>query len=204
MSELLRRMTSWQGGPVWILIGPGLVLAYLALAFALNLLAGATVSSTSHFTAFGSTFFTLLLLGGVWEEPGWTGFALPLLQYRNIHRPLGLLQSSLIIGLIRAGWHLPLMLSGAIPWYDVLFFSIAFQFLISWLFNRTGGSVIIPMLFHLTSNVVGGGIMLPLFTGLDHGRYYVLLIVSAWIPALLLNRPGPWSMGHREAAPRTA
>jgi lipid-A-disaccharide synthase-like uncharacterized protein len=204
LKELFRRMTSWQGGPIWLLIAPGLVLAYLALAFVLNLLAGGNVSSTSHLTTFGPTFLTLVLLGGVWEEPGWTGFALPLLQDRNLNRPLGLLRASLIMGLIRAGWHLPLMLSGAIPWYDVLFFSMAFQFLVSWLSNRTAGSILIPMLFHLTSNVVGGGIMLPLFTGLDHDRYYVLFVVSAWIPALLLNRPRQWSMGRREAVPRAA
>jgi lipid-A-disaccharide synthase-like uncharacterized protein len=91
------------------------------------------------------------------------------------------------MGLIRAGWHLPLMVSGAIPWFDVLFFSMAFQFLISWLFNRTGESVLIPMLFHLTSNVVGGGIVLPLFTGIDHDRYYLLFVIVAWLPALVLK-----------------
>jgi lipid-A-disaccharide synthase-like uncharacterized protein len=88
------------------------------------------------------------------------------------------------------------MVSGAIPWYDVLFFSMAFQFIITWLFNRTGGSVLIPMLFHLTSNVVGGGIMVPLFTGTDHDRFYVLFIAMAWLPALALNWPGRWSMGR--------
>jgi len=196
--ELLRRMTTWQGGFLWLLVAPGLVILYLALAFVLNLFLGGNISQTSHLTAFGPTLLSLVLLGGVWEEPGWTGFALPLLQSRNATRAFGHLRASLIMGLIRAGWHLPLMASGAIPWFDVLFFSMAFQFLISWLFNRTGESVLIPMLFHLTSNVVGGGIVLPLFTGIDHDRYYLLFVIIAWLPALVLNRPRNWSMGRLE------
>jgi|FLYL01.1.fsa_nt_gi hypothetical protein len=201
---LLRRMTSWQGGLIWLLIAPGLVVLYLALAFIANLLLGGSVSQTSHLASFGPTLLSLVLLGGLWEEPGWTGFALPLLQERNAGRPLGLLRASIITGLIRAGWHLPLMISGAIPWFDVLFFSMAFQFMISWLSNRTGGSVLIPMVFHLTSNVVAGGLVIPLFTGPDHDRYYVLLVALAWLPALLLNRPNKWSMGHLSPSPGAA
>ncbi len=193
--ELFRRMTSWQGGWIWLLIAPGLVLLYLLPAFGLNLALGGTVSDTEHIGSLGPTILMLILLGGWWEEPGWTGFALPLLQDRRSGRPFGLLQASLIVGLIRAGWHLPLVISGAIPWFDALLFSIAFQFLITWLFNRTGGSVLIPMLFHLTSNVVGGAIVVPLFSGMDQDRFYILFVVIAWIPALLLNWRGRWSMG---------
>ena len=87
-------------------------------------------------------------------------------------------------------WHLPLVISGAIPWFDAILFSIAFQFLITWLFNRTGGSVLIPMLFHLTSNVVGGAVLVPLFSGTDQNRFYILFVVTAWALALLLNWQG--------------
>jgi hypothetical protein len=198
--ELFRRMTTWQGGLKWLLIAPGLVILYLILAFLLNLLLGGSVTHTSHLSAVGPTFLSLLLLGGMWEEPGWTGFALPLLQDRNATRPLGLLKASLLMGVIRAGWHLPRMISGAIPWFDAVFFSFAFQFLITWLFNSTGGSVLIPMLFHLTSNVIGGGVMVPLFTGLDHDRFYILFVTLAWLPALVLNWPRKWSMGRRASS----
>lgn len=196
LRELLHRMTSWQGGLIWLIIAPGLVVLYLAAAFGLNLLLGAAVSHTSHLNSFASTVVTLVLLGGMWEEPGWTGFALPLLQDRYGSRRFGLLKASIIMGLIRAGWHLPLMISGAIPWFDVLFFSMAVQFLITWLFNRTGGSVLIPMLFHLTSNVVGGALMTPLFTGGDRDLFYILFVAIAWLPAFFLNRPRKWSMGR--------
>jgi len=197
LGEWFRRIVTWQGGWKWLLIAPGLVGLYLALAFAVNLLLGARIAQTSHLDAFGVTLVTLILFGGMWEEPGWTGYALPLLQHRNAGRPYGLLKATLTLGCIRAGWHVPLMLSGAIPWYDVLFLSFAIQFLIAWLHNRTSGGVIPPMLLHLASNVFGGGIMLALFVGADHGRYYVLFIAFAVLLAVILNLPRRWSMGQR-------
>jgi len=48
------------------------------------------------------------LPGGMWEEPGWSGFALPRLQERYTGRRLGLLEASLMLGALRAAWHIPL------------------------------------------------------------------------------------------------
>ena len=197
LSELFRKMTSCPAGWMWLVIAPGLVVLYLGLAFVVNLVLGGTISQTSLLGSFGPTLLSLVLLGGMWEEPGWTGFALPLLQDRNASRPFGLLEASLTMGVIRAVWHLPLMVSGAIPWFDVLFYSMAVQFLISWLHNRSGGSVLPPMLFHLTSNVVGGGIMISLFSGSDRDLFYGLFVAIACLLAVVLNLPGRWSMGRR-------
>jgi hypothetical protein len=199
LSQLFRSMTSWGGRWYWLLLGPALVIAYLLVALGLNLLAGAPAPDTSHLGSIGASLLGLVLLGGMWEEPGWTGYALPALQDRYARRSFGLLRASLLMGVLRAGWHLPLVISGAIPWYDAVFFSMAFQFLITWLFNRTLGSVLVVMLFHLTSNVVGGGIMIPLFSGADQERYYLLFIATAWLLALPLAAANRWSMGRRSA-----
>lgn len=199
LAELGRRLTSWEDGGRWLLLAPGLVIVYLSLAFGASVLLGVEISSTAHLGAAGGTILTLLLLGGWWEEPGWSGYALPLLQDRHAGRPFGLLKASLTMGLIRSGWHLPLVVSGHIPWYDAVIFSFAFQFLVSWLFNRTGGSVLPPMLFHLTSNVVGGALILPMFVGADFDRYYLLFIACACMLAIALNAPQGWSMGRRNA-----
>jgi len=174
------------------------VAAYLLVAAGMNALLGAVVSSTDHLNGFGGTLLMLLLLGGLWEEPGWTGYALPLLQERYASRGNNQLLASLHVGALRAFWHLPLVISGAIPWYDVVFFSFALQFLITWLYNRTG-SVPAVMLLHLASNLFGGSTMLPLYTGADHTQYYVIFIAVAWVLALLLTRPNNWSMGRAAA-----
>jgi len=193
-----RRLVALPSRWYWLLIAPGLVAAYLLVAAGMNALLGAVVSSTDHLNGFGGTLLMLLLLGGLWEEPGWTGYALPLLQERYASRGNNQLLASLHVGALRAFWHLPLVISGAIPWYDVVFFSFALQFLITWLYNRTG-SVPAVMLLHLASNLFGGSTMLPLYTGADHTQYYVIFIAVAWVLALLLTRPNNWSMGRAAA-----
>jgi cadmium resistance protein CadD (predicted permease) len=58
--------------------------------------------------------------------------------------------------------------------------------IITWVYLSTGGSVLIVMLLHLSSNVIGGGIFMPLFSGPDQVRFYQLVILFAWILALVL------------------
>lgn len=190
--NFFRRIATSPNAWYWFLIGPALVIAYLLAALALNLLFGATITNTSHLQSISQTVLILLFLGGLWEEPGWTGYALPLLQARYQNRSQSLLLATLHTGLIRAIWHLPLVISGAIPWYDMVFFAFAFQFLISWLYSGSRGSVIAVMLFHLTSNIVGGGIMVPLFTGDDQTRFYLFFITMAWLLALILPLQNKW------------
>jgi len=207
LAELFGRMAKWRVSWYWYLIAPGLVIGYLLVAFALNLLLGARIAETAHLRSAGvvaGLALELLIFGGQWEEPGWTGYALPWLQGRYAGRPYGLLMASLHLGALRALWHLPLVIYGHIPWFDLVFLSMALQFLVTWLFNRTRGSVLIVMLAHLTSNVVGGGLMVPLFAGADFTRFYILFIAVAWLVALLLVRRGGWSMGRRmEGEPET-
>ena len=51
-----------------------------------------------------------LLTGGINEEPGWRGFALPRLQARY-----PVIVSVLIVWIFWAAWHLPLDLAGGDP-----------------------------------------------------------------------------------------
>ena len=37
--------------------------------------------------------------------------------------------------------------------------------MLTWLFNRTNGSVFLPMLFHATVNTIGAGLIFPLSSG---------------------------------------
>ena len=80
--------------------------------------------------------------GPLGEEPGFRGYALPLLQ---ASRPP--LLSAAILGLLVTLWHLPLVLfSGLSPIGLPTTFAITFLYV--WLFNRTGGSVLLTLLFH--------------------------------------------------------
>src|SRR5882724_9132017 len=106
-------------------------------------------------------FIFILLFIGLGEEPGWRGFALPRLQKK--HSPL---VASLILAPIWALWHLPLM-GNEFPVAIIPAFLISLlggTFALTWVFNGTKGSVLLPMLLHATINTVGAGLIFPLFS----------------------------------------
>jgi membrane protease YdiL (CAAX protease family) len=95
-------------------------------------------------------FFT----GGINEECGWRGFALPALQRR--FSPLA---AALIVWVFWALWHLPIDVTSGDPTSSILlnrlFFNAMWSVLLMWVFNRTQGSVLAPALFHPAMNTSG-------------------------------------------------
>ena len=176
-----KRITNWRVSWIWVLTAPAILIAFQLAAGSLNLLIGATLHPI-ELSKLWPSVIVLAFLGGQWEELGWTAYALPKLQDHYAGRSL---LASAILGTLRAIWHLPLMFSGAIPWYDVLFLSFAFQFMISWLYNRTNGSALIVILFHFTSNILAA-VTHQLFTGADWTRDYILFIAVSFVMTALL------------------
>jgi uncharacterized protein len=93
------------------------------------------------------------LMAGIFEELGWTGFAMPtLLRLRY-----GVLSTGLIVGMLWAAWHLLVTfwasgtISGefALASYllDPFLFLVAFRVLMVWVYDRTG-SLLVAMLMH--------------------------------------------------------
>lgn len=178
------RLTQFRAG-WWYLVGPAIIAAYLLAAFAVNLLLGATAANPFPIPS-AATLIILLLMGGLWEEPGWTGYALPKLQERFVPHAYGTIAATLVMGLVRSIWHLPLVVYGGVAWYDAAFFSLAFQIMITWLYNRSNGSVPAVMVFHYASNVLAGSVMLSAFSGAEKATYYVLFVVFACLIALVI------------------
>lgn len=195
LRQFWRRCTNWRAG-WWYLIGPALVTAFLLAAYLVNQLLGASVTTPPHLPS-AAVLLNLLLLGGLWEEPGWTGYALPALQERFGRRRDGVLVATLILGIVRAFWHLPLVLYGTIPWFDALFYSLALQVIISWVYNRSNGSVPAVMVTHFTSNVLAGSTMILLFSGSEKTMYYVLFVLFACLIALVILWHSHFRLGYR-------
>lgn len=88
-----------------------------------------------------------LVVFPIGEELGWRGFALPRLQKRY-----GALNASLLIGVAWAAWHIPMyVLAGgwsvdAFLMSTVLMTAASVRF--TWLYNRTGGSLLPAILMH--------------------------------------------------------
>ena len=107
---LLRRMVRWRVGVqsyAAALLLP-IVVALTAVALNILLLGAQRTSSAAELGGLPSlipTFFILLLIpgiGGAWEEPGFRGYALPVLQNGR-----SALFAALILGVLWAFWHLP-------------------------------------------------------------------------------------------------
>ena len=98
---------------------------------------------------------TALLTGGN-EEPGWRGYALPVLN--QLTSPL---LAGLILGVVHSLWHLPLMghYQTNIFWYA--FNLIPLTYLLNWFYQKSRGSIWPVMLFHAGTNVIGSFIPAP-------------------------------------------
>jgi uncharacterized protein len=154
LSQFFARLFRWRVRPVWL--GVSLLFLPATMLLAIFLFAAgdggvATLRLRDAWDTFPAHFVYLLLLGGpLGEEPGWSGFALPHLQAR-----LGPVLASLWLGLLRAGWHLPLWWIYPPPTSFPLFVAgaVLLQFLFTWLLNHTNGSVLYSVLFHTSLSI---------------------------------------------------
>jgi len=92
--------------------------------------------------------YILLVGGGVDEELGWRGYALPRLQERY-----GATIASLILGVAWAGWHIPAWFApgsgqDAISFPVFVVSTIAAAILLTYLYNSSGGSLPVAILAH--------------------------------------------------------
>jgi uncharacterized protein len=197
---LLRRMVRWRVAPLWYAAALLLPVAIALGATVLNVLLGARPPSSAELGAWPSlipTYFLLLLIpgiGGAWEEPGWRGYALPKLQVGR-----SALVASLILGVVWAFWHLPLMVATVIPWSDIAYVSVQ-SVVYAWLFNNTEGSVLLVMLFHTMNNVISGGYFHAMFSGADWVRMGWLL-VALWfaVAVIVVVVNGPEHLSRKRA-----
>ena len=158
--RLLARVRIWRVARRWYLfalvgIPVVCVLAALALPGAFVGLGGqSAVKLAIEFLAFVVVGF---VSGPLFEEPGWRGFALPRLQVQ-----MGALRGTIVLGTLWSAWHLPQFLvpewanenGGLSPTLVVTFLLmvVAIAPVLTWLFNRTRGSLFLAMLAHSSIN----------------------------------------------------
>jgi uncharacterized protein len=99
--------------------------------------------------------FIAIFTGGVCEEVGWRGFMQKELQVR--HTPL---TAAILVGTAWSFWHAPLHLFGFYPGGAIGILTrlppvILLAIVFAWLYNRTGGSILLVILLHTTNNVLG-------------------------------------------------
>ena len=162
----------------------------LLLGYSVNL--GATGTSTEYpRLGIGTYVVANIVCYGIGEELGWRGFALPRLQ-----RSMSATRASLVVALGWALWHLPLFafagmssmgLGAATGWFVSI---VAGSFLMTALFNASGGSVLAVALFHGTLDV--------LMTSPTGGPLQIVMGALLTIAGLTV----PFRFGRRDLAPR--
>ena len=100
-----------------------------------------------------SILYEVFYAGGLNEEVGWTGFAMPRLQ--GCFSPL---LASMILWFFWILWHIPFQLAGYWnpemgDFIRSLVGSFFARFIFTWLFNKTRGGILSAILFHASANV---------------------------------------------------
>lgn len=121
---------------------------------------------------YAGTFLLTLFFLGAQEEPGWRGFALPRLQER-----FSPVKATLVLGLIWGVWHVPLY--GPVGFVVPL----VLAFFYTWLFNRTG-STLMAILLHASFTPAQD--QLILLSEESHGATDVAMGLAYLVGALLV------------------
>lgn len=129
-----------------------------------------------------------LVNGGMSEEFGWRGYALPRFQAR-----FNALTSSVILGIIEGIWHYPLIIIGS-WWQDsvilLLYWFVLTDVFRTWIYNNTGGNLLAAMLFHGMGNTQSD-IVWCCGSGADFYWVYgiaTLLVIAYFGPKTLIRR----------------
>lgn len=136
--------------PLWYVVALGLPALIMLAAFGVwNVLGGVPLSAPPMGVWFTIPILIVSLLMFAWfEEIGWRGFAFARLQRKH-----SALNAALLVGILHASWHLPLWFIPGLGFDDLPFpfdalLVIGLAVIFGWLYNSTGGSLLIVALFH--------------------------------------------------------
>jgi membrane protease YdiL (CAAX protease family) len=195
LRSLLGRLRIWRVGGRWwaaaVLVQP--VLLVMAAAIANGIAGRAVVALEPLEIGVLLVSGLMLLLATLGEEIGWHGVGLPALQQRH-----PVLPSTLALGVLWATWHLPFwFLLDSFDEFGPAYLALNYLFILplaiytTWFFNGARFSLLLPVAFHVTFNVVNTA-LLPVT--LDVTAFAVLIALE-WALALIvlpaLARPRP-------------
>jgi membrane protease YdiL (CAAX protease family) len=162
--DLLARAGRWHVSIRWWLVALSPAV-FLALALIAMAAAGKALPSVADFGRFSGIpavglvgVLLLIIFGALGEEIGWRGYALPQLQRR--YSPL---TCTFILAVAWFLWHVPQFLVIATyrdfnpVQYAGMFLGLASgAVVLTWLYNRSGGSILLVIVWHGLYNLVSG------------------------------------------------
>lgn len=202
-----RALKRWRISPHWYVVVVLVPVVIHLVNVMVNHVFGAplpTAAQWAGWTDVPGSFLVMLVLVGIGEEAGWTAFAAPLLLRRH-----SLLVSWIALASARILWHLPLMLSGEMPWVVGILGNAGFQLIVLIMFCRTKGAWPLAAVWHASLNAFGGLFLFRMVTGDDQARLGLLLglaYVTLAIAMAMLSRASvtasPAIAERRDVVPR--
>ena len=202
VAELLKRSFDFKRvkAKAWYVPAILLMPCITVLSFVAMRLTGVALPAPQFPVSTPFILFVVFFIAAIGEELGWSGYAIDPLQDR-----FGALGGALLLGVVWAVWHfIPLLEAQRSPvfiaWWSLG--TVESRIVITWLYNNTGKSVFVAILFHAMINVtwqlfpVNGSYYDPKVTGLITAGVAVVVVVI-WGPTTLVRaRNSRRSAGH--------
>lgn len=213
-----RQIVDWRVAPRWYVAALTIPLVLIALTSAGLELVGTSVDPgllPERVSLVLVSFVSIALVGGGNEEPGWRGLALPKLQER--YAPVS---ATLVLGVVWALWHLPLLATGPTTFHGLAEFVdiapsigvrilniVGVAFILTWIYNETG-SVLLAILAHTGFNTANSTLVpLPLevINAGDSTTILVVTTVAIWVivAALFVATRGQFGYETEDSAVAT-
>jgi membrane protease YdiL (CAAX protease family) len=210
LREFLSRLLTWRVGAVWYAVA--LLTAPVAMIMTLLALSPSSpaflpgILTTDDRTSLLLMSLAVGLSAGIFEELGWTGFAIPRLRQRY-----GVLTTGLIVGILWSAWHLfpnvwasraaagelaiPVYYAGTAAGVFVGYLT-AFRVLMVWCYDHTQ-SLFVAMLMHvsLTSSLL---ILNPIGISGAHLQVFSFAFAAAvWVVVAVIALRSGWQHERR-------
>jgi uncharacterized protein len=167
--QLLRRYALWRVGLRWyLLLFAGVPLIQLACASVFLGTAPLTAFIQQwplYFTVYLPNILIISVAIQIWEEGGWSGFAVP-----NLQKRFGAWRAMLIFGPLWALFHLPAFfvpgqifdqkvgpITMIVQMALLIILATLTRTIMTWIFNNTKGSILIAILLHSALDASNSG-----------------------------------------------
>jgi membrane protease YdiL (CAAX protease family) len=158
--QLLRRYVLWRVGLQWyllVLVGVPLIqLVFSSVFLGIAPLTAFLQQWPLFFTTYLPNVLIIAVVVQLWEEGGWSGFAVPALQQR-----FGAWRMALILGPLWALFHLPFFfvpgqifpskvdaITVIVQMVITIIVGVLLRIVMIWVFNNTKASILIAVLLH--------------------------------------------------------
>jgi membrane protease YdiL (CAAX protease family) len=207
LRKLIERLVRWRLSRRWYLVALLGPLAVMALAIGLSTAFGAppiqSLAPAGLLALIPTFFHTLFLAGGLNEETGWRGYALP-----EMLAKMSAFRASMLLGVLWGLWHTPLYFlpgtgqnemirSGGSIFFLLpafVLWTAGLSVIFTWLSDRTGGSLLLAILFHAAINT---SMALPNALGVQNSLAGLLYPALTWVVAIVVARGKPFAAGTK-------